>query len=143
MKKGKKRKERKWPKLIYFQEERGPFPASPHATRRLPPDLSFLSASQIINFDLNDDEAHDPLATTFPRVTQCSFKKFGASGTIETRESLCILPQNILNEKVFILMWFWFVILATITAMHVSCVDLGNWNDNDGDICNMESRFIN
>lgn len=71
---------------------------------------------------MDDDEAHDPLATTFPRVTQCSFKKFGASGTIETRESLCILPQNILNEKVFILMWFWFVLLATITAMHVSCV---------------------
>ncbi|ROT82404.1 innexin 7 [Penaeus vannamei] len=54
---------------------------------------------KVINFDMDDDEAHDPLATTFPRVTQCSFKKFGASGTIETRESLCILPQNILNEK--------------------------------------------
>lgn len=74
---------------------------------------------KVINFDMDDDEAHDPLATTFPRVTQCSFKKFGASGTIETRESLCILPQNILNEKVFILMWFWFVLLATITAMHL------------------------
>ncbi len=34
------------------------------------------------------------------QVTKCSFQKFGASGTIERLDGLCVLPINIINEKV-------------------------------------------
>ncbi|XP_053634752.1 innexin inx3 [Cherax quadricarinatus] len=66
-----------------------------------------------------DDGMHDPLITTFPRVTKCDFYKYGPSGSVERRDAACILPQNMLNEKVFITMWFWFVILATFTAIQI------------------------
>ena len=36
----------------------------------------------------------------FPRMTKCTFHKFGTSGNIEKHDALCILPLNIVNEKV-------------------------------------------
>ena len=43
--------------------------------------------------------------------------KYGPSGTIETFDALCVLPLNILNEKIYVFLWFWFVILCAITAL--------------------------
>jgi hypothetical protein len=42
---------------------------------------------------------------------------YGPSGTIQKYDALCILPVNILNEKVFIFLWFWYVILAILTGI--------------------------
>jgi len=50
----------------------------------------------------------------FPRVTKCIFHKYGASGTIQKHDSLCILPLNIVNEKTYIFIWFWYIILLTM-----------------------------
>jgi hypothetical protein len=39
-------------------------------------------------------------------VTKCTFFKYGSSGTTESRDGLCILALNIINEKVRILLYF-------------------------------------
>lgn len=44
------------------------------------------------------------------------FRKFGSSGTIETHDTMCVLAVNIINEKIYIFIWFWLVCLTTITA---------------------------
>ncbi|XP_073995060.1 innexin inx2-like [Rhodnius prolixus] len=59
----------------------------------------------------------DPMASLFPKVTKCTFKKFGPSGTLQKFDGLCILPVNILNEKIYIILWFWFYILAVVTSL--------------------------
>ena len=64
-----------------------------------------------------EEERVDPLAVVFPKVAKCSFHKFGASGTVERHDGLCVLPLNIINEKIYIFLWFWFIILASITGM--------------------------
>lgn len=64
----------------------------------------------------SDAERYDALATTFPKLTKCQFQKYGPSGTLQNIDVLCVLPQNIVNEKIFLLMWLWFVILTTVTA---------------------------
>ncbi|KAK7079096.1 hypothetical protein SK128_007331 [Halocaridina rubra] len=61
----------------------------------------------------------DPFQTVFPKVTKCTFRRYGPSGTLNVQQPICILPQNILNQKVFIILWFWFVILSTITCMQL------------------------
>ncbi|XP_014254652.1 innexin inx1 [Cimex lectularius] len=61
----------------------------------------------------------DPMVYVFPRVTKCTFHKFGPSGTIQKHDSLCVLPLNIVNEKTYILIWFWFIILATLLTVLV------------------------
>ena len=48
----------------------------------------------------------------FPRMTKCTFHKFGASGEVEKHDALCILPLNIVNEKIYIFIWFWWVTRA-------------------------------
>ena len=39
------------------------------------------------------------------------------AGTINTHDAMCILPLNIINEKIYVFLWFWFVILAAITGV--------------------------
>lgn len=35
---------------------------------------------------------------------------------MQKHDAMCILPINIVNEKVYIFLWFWFYILAIVTA---------------------------
>ena len=56
----------------------------------------------------------DPMARVFPKMTKCTFHKYGASGTIEKHDSLCILPLNIINEKIYIFLFLWLMILVSI-----------------------------
>ena len=66
------------------------------------------------------EERADPLARIFPKMTKCSFKHYGASGTIQIHDGLCILPINFINEKIFVLIWFWFLALFILSSLHFS-----------------------
>ena len=59
----------------------------------------------------------DPMAVVFPKVSKCTFHKYGPSGTIERHDGLCVLPLNIINEKIYIFLWFWFILIASITGL--------------------------
>lgn len=48
--------------------------------------------------------------------TYLCYRKFGSSGTIETHDTMCVLAVNIINEKIYIFLWFWLVCLTAITA---------------------------
>ena len=60
----------------------------------------------------------DPMDLVFPKATKCTFHKFGPSGTVETFDALCVLPLNIINEKIYVLLWFWFVSLSIVSGLH-------------------------
>ncbi|GIY16817.1 innexin shaking-B [Caerostris extrusa] len=65
----------------------------------------------------------DPMIMLFPRVTKCVFRKYGKSSLIEVHDILCVMALNIINEKIYIFLWFWFIILIVLTGL--SClVDL-------------------
>lgn len=66
---------------------------------------------------LDQDSRLDPMIKIFPRVTKCKFYKYGPSANIETIDALCLLPLNIINEKIYIFLWFWFVFLAILTFL--------------------------
>lgn len=75
---------------------------------------------QWIHYALNSEDGnHDPLIRLFPRLTKCSFHKFGVTGSIETYDTLCFMPLNIVNEKIFVVLWFWFLILLFVTLYHL------------------------
>eukprot|EP00090_Calanus_glacialis_P018369 TRINITY_DN28506_c0_g1_i1.p1 TRINITY_DN28506_c0_g1~~TRINITY_DN28506_c0_g1_i1.p1 ORF type:complete len:130 (-),score=29.58 TRINITY_DN28506_c0_g1_i1:133-522(-) len=52
-------------------------------------------------------------------MTKCTFHKFGSSGEIEKHDAMCILPINIVNEKIYIFLWFWFLLLGFLTSLVV------------------------
>ena len=68
---------------------------------------------------LNEDPENrtDPMMKVFPRVTKCSFHTYGPSGTIQNHDAMCVLPINIVNEKIYVFLWFWLIILSCITAV--------------------------
>lgn len=46
-----------------------------------------------------------------------SFCRFGSSGDMQIHNTMCILPINILNEKIYVFLWFWFIILAVLSGL--------------------------
>ena len=83
-------------------------------------DGAFLTFGlEVISFAEQDQEDRlDPLIYVFPRMTKCTFQKYGPSGTIQRHDAQCILPINIINEKIYVFLWFWFCFLSfwTITS---------------------------
>jgi len=61
----------------------------------------------------------DPMSKVFPRMTKCTFFKFGSSGTIQNVDALCVLGMNIINEKIFVFLWFWYIFLALVTGGNI------------------------
>lgn len=75
---------------------------------------------RVLNYsETIQEERVDPMVYVFPRVTKCTFHKFGPSGSMQTHDSLCILPLNIVNEKTYIFIWFWYIILASLLTLLV------------------------
>jgi hypothetical protein len=84
-------------------------------------DGEFLTfGTEVINFmQSNQEDRVDPMIYIFPRMTKCMFYKFGPSGEVERHDAICILPLNIVNEKIYIFLWFWFAFLTTLTVLLV------------------------
>merc|ERR1711994_185052 len=61
----------------------------------------------------------DAMSRVFPKMTKCTFHKFGPSGTVEKFDGLCVLPLNIINEKIYVFLWFWFIILTVVSGMQM------------------------
>ena len=82
-------------------------------------DGAFLTFGlEVIAFAEQDQEDRlDPLIYVFPRMTKCTFHKFGTSGEVEKHDALCLLPLNIVNEKVYIFLWFWFILLTVLSFL--------------------------
>lgn len=59
----------------------------------------------------------DTLDIVFPKVTKCHFHKYGASGTIQQHDALCVMALNVINEKIYVFLWFWFVILLVVSTL--------------------------
>jgi hypothetical protein len=74
--------------------------------------------SDVIKYtELEPEERSDPMATVFPKVTKCTFHKYGPSGTVQKFDGLCVLPLNIVNEKIMVFIWFWFIIVAVLSGL--------------------------
>jgi len=75
---------------------------------------------EVVRFlEADPEQRIDPMATVFPRVTKCSYFKYGPSGTVQTHDAICVLPVNIVNEKIYVLIWFWLIILSGLTVLSV------------------------
>lgn len=55
------------------------------------------------------------LDQVFPKVTKCTFHKYGPSGSLQSHDALCVLALNIINEKIFIFLWYWYIFLFAVS----------------------------
>jgi len=63
----------------------------------------------------SSEKQHSVLPDIFPRTTGCTWRQFGSGGYPKERTYLCILATNVATEKVFIFLWFWYLVLFLIS----------------------------
>lgn len=56
------------------------------------------------------------LNIVFPKAVKCDLESYGSGGSTEHQNVICILAINVLNEKIYILLWVVFT-LALVTAI--------------------------
>jgi len=61
----------------------------------------------------------NPMCDMFPTTVSCSISKSAVTGGVEEINGMCILSQNIINEKIYLALWFWFMILFVIVGLQL------------------------
>lgn len=61
----------------------------------------------------------NPMCNTFPRIASCDYWRFGSGGKQENINAICILNLNIINDKVFLILWWWFYLIALLSLVRV------------------------
>merc|ERR1711915_807878 len=61
----------------------------------------------------------NPICTVFPTMTSCSIPNVGASGVAQIHNGLCVLTQNIINEKIYLVLWFWYCFLGPVSVIYL------------------------
>lgn len=65
---------------------------------------------------MNSDTLHqNSLSPLFPKITKCKYQNYGPGGSYQSHDFLCILPLNVLNEKLFLILWFWLMFLVIVS----------------------------
>ncbi|XP_030372535.1 innexin inx4 [Scaptodrosophila lebanonensis] len=53
----------------------------------------------------------------FPKIAKCQLQIYGAGGSNSVYDNLCLLPLNIVNEKIFAFLWIWFILMALLAGL--------------------------
>lgn len=82
-------------------------------------DFAFYGIYVIMYNQRLTQSVKNPMERLFPKMTKCVYHKYGPSGSLENRDGICVLPQNFVNGKMYVFLWFWFHILALISLLVV------------------------
>ena len=62
----------------------------------------------------------NPMCEVFPKVATCDYIRFGRLGGGQSnKNAICILSLNIINDKVFAILWFWHLFLLIAGTMRI------------------------
>jgi len=59
------------------------------------------------------------MCNAFPTATSCTFNQYGSGGTPEHINGICILSQNIINQKIYLVLWFWYILVLLIGVVQL------------------------
>ena len=65
---------------------------------------------------LTGQRLHDPMCEVFPTEVQCTLRYGGDGGFDNVQNILCILGNNLFNQKYFFLLWVWWMFMLMISV---------------------------
>ncbi|XP_055308705.1 innexin inx2-like [Sitodiplosis mosellana] len=68
---------------------------------------------------MRPDDRFDPMNGVFPKTAKCVFSRYDPSGNIVNLNTLCVLRQNVINEQIYVFLWFWFYFVCIMSAFSV------------------------
>lgn len=63
----------------------------------------------------------NPMCEVFPRVASCTYWRYGSGGGQTQLQALCILSLNIVIDKVYLILWYWYLLVTLLGAIRVLC----------------------
>jgi len=64
-----------------------------------------------------EERSSNPMCDAFPTIVRCQLKNPSASeGLMSEFDTMCILAQNIINEKIYLFLWFWYMVLFALSG---------------------------
>jgi len=64
-------------------------------------------------------EHKNPMCDTFPRIASCNYWRWGSGGLQENINAICVLSLNMINDKVFLILWWWFFLISVVGALRL------------------------
>ena len=61
-----------------------------------------------------------PFCAVFPTEVSCTVPNIGAAGGEQNHNGLCVLSQNIINEKIYLVIWWYLVFVIIVSARKCS-----------------------
>jgi hypothetical protein len=61
----------------------------------------------------------DPMCAVFPTEVSCTIPNVGAAGGNQAHNGLCVLTQNVINEKIYLFLWFWYFFLGITSIFFI------------------------
>jgi len=80
--------------------------------------MDLVLANQFLSLGTNLrslEMLNEALTRVFPKVVKCSMTYHGVSGNIVNNSGMCTLPINIINEKIYLMLWMCFLATACVS----------------------------
>jgi len=61
----------------------------------------------------------NPMCNTFPRIASCDYWRWGSGGKQENINAICILGLNHINDKIFLLLWWWCLFITFVAILRL------------------------
>merc|ERR1711994_70464 len=79
--------------------------------------FSFYGPQVLFYYRLPEEEQalqKNPMCWAFPRLASCNYWRWGPGGMQENINAICVLALNMINDKVFLVLWWWFFLVSVI-----------------------------
>jgi len=84
--------------------------------------FSFYGPQVLFYYRLPEEEQalqKNPMCWTFPRLASCNYWRWGPGGMQENINAICVLALNMINDKVFLVLWWWFFLVSVIGILRL------------------------
>ena len=59
------------------------------------------------------------MCEVFPKMAACSYHRYGMGGREDNRHAICVLGLNMINDKVFIILWLWHCFIVAVGTIRI------------------------